>query len=46
MPLVLVLVFRIDHMQDHVYALCVINLTQRGRWRGANQNKITKQTVQ
>ena len=24
-------------MQDHVYAWCIINLTQRGRWCGAKQ---------
>ena len=39
------LVFKIDHMQDRVYVWDIINLTQRGRWRGANQNKITKQIV-
>ena len=36
---VMPLVFKIDHMQDHVYVWDIINLMQRGRWRGANQRK-------
>ena len=36
------LVFKIDHMRDRVYVWYIINLTQHGRWRGANQKKIKK----